>query len=155
MRASKQRQPKQVTIVDKEVGERIAAMRKLRGTSQSALGAAVGVTFQQIQKYEKGVNRASAGRLQQIATVLGVPLSSFFNEVVEVGPLEGEVFSALKEPGAAALLRAYTSIRTPEGRREALRLVRELAGAERPARSRAPSGGKGASRPKGAGRRAA
>jgi len=63
MARSKQKQTKQVSLAEKQVGERIAAFRKLRGISQGALGQAVGVTFQQIQKYENGMNRASAGRL--------------------------------------------------------------------------------------------
>src|SRR3954470_23935876 len=131
MARSKQKQPKQVTAAEKQIGERIAAFRKMRGISQGALGEAVGVTFQQVQKYEKGTNRASAGRLQQMAGVLGVPLISFFDDVAgEDGPVPGEILSGLKQPGAADLLRVYTSIRSPELRRSLLQIARELAGTE-------------------------
>src|SRR5215217_1184919 len=131
MARSKQKQPKQVTAAEKQIGERIAAFRKMRGISQGALGEAVGVTFQQVQKYEKGTNRASAGRLQQIAGVLGVPLTSFFDDVAgEDGPVPGEILSGLKQHGAADLLRIYTSIRSPELRRSLVQIARELAGTE-------------------------
>src|SRR5215217_3344855 len=131
MARSKQQQPKQVTAAEKQIGERIAAFRKMRAISQGALGEAVGVTFQQIQKYEKGTNRASAGRLQQMAGVLGVPLSAFFDEVAgENGPVPKEVFSELRVPGAVDLLGAYASLSSPVVRRSALQLVQELASAE-------------------------
>jgi transcriptional regulator with XRE-family HTH domain len=128
---SKHKQPKQVTAAEKQIGERIAAFRKMRGISQSALGEAVGVTFQQVQKYEKGTNRASAGRLQQIAGVLGVPLTSFFDDVAgEDGPVPSEILSELKQPGAADLLRIYASIRSSDLRRSLVQIARELAGTE-------------------------
>jgi transcriptional regulator with XRE-family HTH domain len=131
MARSKQQQPKQVTAAEKQIGERIAAFRKMRAISQGALGEAVGVTFQQIQKYEKGTNRASAGRLQQIAGVLGVPLTSFFDDVAgEDGPVPSEILSELKEPGAADLLRVYATIRSSDLRRSLLQIARELAGIE-------------------------
>jgi transcriptional regulator with XRE-family HTH domain len=129
--ASKKVQPKQVTAAEKQIGERIAAFRKMKGLSQGALGEAVGVTFQQVQKYEKGVNRASAGRLQQMAGVLGVLLTSFFDEVPgEEGPVEREVLVGLREPGAANLLRVYALIRSAELRRSVLQIAQELANAE-------------------------
>src|SRR4051812_18022545 len=113
MARSKQKQPKQVTAGEKQGGGRHAAFREARGISQGALGEAIGVTFQQVQKYEKGMNRASAGRLQQIAGILGVALSSFFDDLAgEDGPVSSEIISVLKKPGAADLLRAYASIRS-------------------------------------------
>ena len=75
-----QMMPKQTTDVDRLVGIRITALRKARGLSQTALGNAVGVTFQQVQKYEKGQNRVGAGRLREIARLLEVPVSAFFEE---------------------------------------------------------------------------
>ena len=117
-RGRERTEPKQVTAVEKQIGARIGAFRKMKGMSQGALGEAVGVTFQQIQKYENGTNRASAGRLQQIAGALGVPLSAFFDSVSgEDGPVPSEVLAELREPGAAELLRAYASIGSPELRR--------------------------------------
>ena len=131
MARSKQRNPKRVTAAEKQIGERIALLRKIKGLSQGALGEAVGVTFQQIQKYEHGLNRASAGRLQQIATVLGVPLSSFFEEPASDGAVPVEVVKDIKVTGAVELLRAYAAIRSSERRLEALKLVRELTRADR------------------------
>jgi transcriptional regulator with XRE-family HTH domain len=134
MARSKQRNPKRVTAAEKQIGERIALLRKIKGLSQGALGEAVGVTFQQNQKYEHGLNRASAGRLQQIATVLGVPLSSFFEEPASDGAVPVEVvkdIKVIKVTGAVELLRAYAAIRSSERRLEALKLVRELTRADR------------------------
>ena len=65
-------------IVDKHVGNRVRMRRMMLGISQEALGEALGVTFQQVQKYEKGKNRVSASRLQHISQVLQVPVPFFF-----------------------------------------------------------------------------
>lgn len=65
--------------VDAHVGQRLRLLRKERGLSQTALAARVGVTFQQIQKYETGKNRLSASRLYRLASVLGVDVSAFFD----------------------------------------------------------------------------
>ncbi|MFH6784322.1 MULTISPECIES: helix-turn-helix domain-containing protein [Methylobacterium] len=64
--------------VDRHVGHRVRVRRLLVGVSQEKLGDALGVTFQQIQKYEKGANRISASRLRQIADMLGVPVNFFY-----------------------------------------------------------------------------
>src|SRR4051795_8296778 len=64
---------------DAEIGKRIRARRLERGLSQTELGQRLGVTFQQIQKYEKGANRVGAGRLQRIAEVLDVPITFFYD----------------------------------------------------------------------------
>jgi transcriptional regulator with XRE-family HTH domain len=64
--------------VDRYVGHRVRVRRLLVGVSQERLGDALGVTFQQVQKYEKGANRISASRLQQISEMLGVPVSFFY-----------------------------------------------------------------------------
>src|SRR5712691_6511342 len=65
---------------DMEVGRRIRAQRLVRGLSQTDLGRSLGITFQQVQKYEKGANRVGAGRLTRIAEVLGMPVAFFFGE---------------------------------------------------------------------------
>ncbi|MCJ2058965.1 helix-turn-helix domain-containing protein, partial [Methylobacterium sp. J-048] len=70
--------PKQATEADREIGSRIAAVRAAQGLSQTALGHAIGVSFQQVQKYEKGRNRIGASRLQRIADQLKVPVETFF-----------------------------------------------------------------------------
>lgn len=64
--------------IDVAVGTKIKVRRRLQGIGQEELGAAIGVTFQQVQKYEKGTNRVSASRLHQIADVLGMSVSEFF-----------------------------------------------------------------------------
>lgn len=66
--------------IDKHVGSRVRMRRVLIGMSQEKLGDALGITFQQIQKYEKGTNRIGASRMQQISTVMGVPVSYFFED---------------------------------------------------------------------------
>src|SRR6187200_3442617 len=66
--------------IDIHVGSRIRLRRTMIGMSQEKLGEALGITFQQIQKYEKGTNRIGASRMQQIATVMGVPVSYFFDD---------------------------------------------------------------------------
>src|ERR1041385_4815801 len=67
--------------VDVHVGQRVRMRRVLLGMSQEKLGAALGLTFQQIQKYERGANRIGSGRLYQLAKVLDVPLSYFYDEL--------------------------------------------------------------------------
>jgi len=71
------------TIADRFVAERIRALRLQLGMSQTTLGEKLGVTFQQIQKYEKGVNRVGAGRLLDIARIFHVPIQAFFPEIEE------------------------------------------------------------------------
>lgn len=71
---------KQIQIVDGEVGARVRFRRKLIGMSQSTLGDHIGVTFQQVQKYENGSNRIGASRLHMIATVLNVPVHTLFED---------------------------------------------------------------------------
>jgi transcriptional regulator with XRE-family HTH domain len=66
------------TAVDAHVGQKIRARRTLLGLNQTELADAAGISFQQIQKYEKGTNRVGAGRLQQFSEALGVPASYFF-----------------------------------------------------------------------------
>lgn len=119
--------PKQTTDVDRLVGLRITALRKARGLSQTALGSAVGVTFQQVQKYEKGQNRVGAGRLREIARLLEVPVSAFFEENEDGAGGQSEVFGFLSTQGAIELLRAYAQITDDQLRREVLAIVRSAA----------------------------
>jgi transcriptional regulator with XRE-family HTH domain len=83
------------TPVDVHIGQKIRTRGNLLGLSQTELADAAGITFQQIQKYEKGVNRVGAGRLQQFSDALGVPLSYFF----EGGPVVGKKQPAPQEGG--------------------------------------------------------
>jgi transcriptional regulator with XRE-family HTH domain len=122
--------PKQTTDVDRLVGLRITALRKARGLSQTALGTAVGVTFQQVQKYEKGQNRVGAGRLREIARLLEVPVAAFFEDEDTPGSLDGttpDVFGFLSAQGAIEILRAYASIDDDDLRRDLLAIVRTAA----------------------------
>src|SRR3978361_2166567 len=99
--------------VDVAVGARIRLLRKVRGLSQQALADAAGVTFQQIQKYERGANRVSASMLSRIANPLETPVSEMFGDGPGPSGMIDEVASLLSEPGALELLRAYS--RLPKG----------------------------------------
>ena len=118
--------PKDTTVIDHVVGTRIAALRKTRGLSQTALGEAVGVTFQQIQKYEMGANRVGAGRLQVIAKFLDVPVSMLFSDDEETDEQVG-AFEVLAVPGATVLLKAFLEIEDLQLRSDVLALVRTAA----------------------------
>ena len=73
--------------IDKHVGSRVRMRRMMLEMSQSTLGTALGITFQQVQKYEKGTNRISAGRLQRVCHTLQVPVSFFFEDAPHVPAL--------------------------------------------------------------------
>lgn len=119
--------------VDVEVGHRIRIQRLAKGLSQTALANQLGVTFQQVQKYEKGVNRVGAGRLTKIAEVLGVPVGTFFNgsqEIAEIDTDGHDDVSPLKlltAPGAFRLLRAYATIEDGGLRQSIVGLVEQVA----------------------------
>jgi len=102
--------PKRIEPVDVLVGQRVRAYRLARQMSQSALADKVGVTFQQIQKYEKGTNRIGSSRLDRIATVLGVGITALFAERdgdrSGYDPLDG----LLAQPHSARLLKAFGDI---------------------------------------------
>lgn len=120
---------------DIHVGSRLRMRRMLLGMSQEKLGLAVGLTFQQVQKYERGTNRIGASRLFDLGKALNVPVGYFFEEMVPSG---GAGFSGLAEDQAGfegssmvkreglELLRAYNSIRDPEVRRQVLHLVKSI-----------------------------
>jgi transcriptional regulator with XRE-family HTH domain len=97
--------------VDKYVGSRVRMRRIMLGMSQEKLGEALGLTFQQVQKYEKGTNRVGASRLQQISEILQVPVSFLFDGGPS-GMVNGESFGEGASP-------AYVSdfLATSEGRR--------------------------------------
>jgi transcriptional regulator with XRE-family HTH domain len=115
---------------DAEIGLRVRTLRLQRGLSQTELGSLISVTFQQVQKYEKGANRISAGRLQHIAEVLGVPVSFFFAAADAPKPPPGDEveFAFLQTEGALRLARAYARIRHPALRLKLLRLTEAIAG---------------------------
>src|ERR1700742_157630 len=89
--------------VDIAVGARLRLLRKMRGMSQQALAEAAGVTFQQIQKYERGSNRVSASMLSRIAKALQTPVAEMFGESPQRGGPIADVAGLLNEPGAVEL----------------------------------------------------
>ena len=100
---------KEPNPVDRHVGSRVRMRRVLIGMSQEKLGEALGLTFQQVQKYEKGTNRIGASRLHQLGNVLGVPIAFFY----EGAPDEIDAATGLREPGAPAYVADFMS--TTEG----------------------------------------
>lgn len=96
--------------VDIAVGARIRLARKMRGRSQQALAEAIGVTFQQVQKYESGANRVSASMLARISAALGLPVAELFGPVAAPSRISDDIATMLGEPGALTLLRGYCQL---------------------------------------------
>lgn len=117
--------------IDRHVGNRVRMQRILMNMSQEKLGDALGITFQQVQKYEKGVNRISASRLQQISQTLQVPPSFFFQDAsgksgVENAPSPDNgvmVAEFLSTVEGIQLNRAFARIADPKVRRRIIDLV--------------------------------
>src|SRR5215470_9183707 len=102
--------------LDVEIAKRLRALRLQRRISQTELSQALGVSFQQVQKYERGSNRISAGRLCRIAQVLDVPVAFFFADVARRSSQPGHGppnFDFLQTAGAMRLMQAYARIRSP------------------------------------------
>jgi transcriptional regulator with XRE-family HTH domain len=110
---------------DHEVGKRIRTRRLEQRLSQTELASKIGVTFQQVQKYEKGVNRVGAGRLERIASALSVPVGFFF----DANKIEGDasVFSHLQSSGSVRIMKAFTRIKSRKARQLLVELAEELA----------------------------
>src|SRR3954467_283133 len=125
---------KQANAVDAHVGGRVRARRVLLGLSQEKLGALLGITFQQIQKYERGANRISAGRLFEIARILGVSLPYFYEGLTQETARRSYGFAEDAAPAptdfasaeAAQLVAAYSRISDLKLRRQILELVKSL-----------------------------
>lgn len=104
-------------------------MRLERGLSQSRLAVGIGLSFQQLQKYESGANRVSAGRLQKIADLLGVPVTVFYGASARPArkdELRDEAFAYLQARGAVRLVRAYSGISSRATKNALLLLVEAL-----------------------------
>jgi len=117
--------------MDALVGARLRSRRKQLRISQERLGKEIGVSFQQVQKYENGTNRIGAGRLAEISKVLDVPVAYFFTGNSGTTSADGDradTRAALSEPGAAELLQAYAQIGSLALRNAVVRLARDLAG---------------------------
>jgi transcriptional regulator with XRE-family HTH domain len=123
---------KKTTPTDEYVGTAVRFRRKELGLRQADLATAIGVTFQQVQKYENGTSRVLAGRLFAISQALQVPVSYFLQPVNGGGTTKVERGAAelLKLPGASALLWHYAKIEAPAHRRSVLDFARSLAGQE-------------------------
>jgi transcriptional regulator with XRE-family HTH domain len=124
--------------IDVHVGSRIRFRRNMLGMSQEKLGESLGITFQQIQKYEKGTNRVGASRLQAIASILDVPVSFFFDDapggqsgtgagLAEESPTSF-VVDFLNSAEGIQLNRAFARISNPVVRRKMIDLVKAIAG---------------------------
>ena len=123
--------------VDAHVGRRLRQRRVALGISQEQLGGELGLTFQQIQKYEKGQNRVSAGRLYKVAMILSVPVEFFFEGLANAnGPLgqrngmpaQAEINAFLASPEGMALTAGFMKISDPATRRRIVDLVNTIAG---------------------------
>src|ERR1700743_3183206 len=127
---------KQANPIDAQVGNRVRIRRMLIGMSQERLGDMLGLTFQQVQKYEKGVNRIGAGRLFEIARILGVPIDFFYDGVGF--PAEGlaettpPVMEFVSSGEGLQLSLAFMKIKDPKVRKRVLDLVKSLAEEEEP-----------------------
>jgi len=122
---------KRATSIDLEVGRRIRPARLQAGMSQTDLADQIGVTFQQVQKYEKGANRLGAGRLSQVAQVLNHRVSDFFDETGEQKGAAVSVSPAglLSGPYVLRLVQAFTAFPSVETRRTVVHLVETMADA--------------------------
>jgi transcriptional regulator with XRE-family HTH domain len=126
---------KHANPVDAQVGSRVRLRRMLIGMSQERLGELLGLTFQQVQKYEKGVNRIGAGRLFDVARILGVPIDYFYESVA--GQLSGRGFSEnessppvmefVSSGEGLQLSLAFMRIKDSKVRKRVLDLVKSLA----------------------------
>lgn len=123
------------TDIDVYVGNRMRRRREALGISQGRLGRHLGLTFSQIQKYEKGTNRIGAGRLYQIATFLGVPPSHFFEGLEGAeGQARAEGGPGITRDDMQVLADAFNGIVDAETRASVLALVRQLASDSAPRR---------------------
>jgi len=122
--------------IDIHVGSRVRLRRNMLGMSQEKLGESLGITFQQIQKYEKGTNRVGASRLQAIASILGVPVSFFFEDAPGGNSGQGPGFAEdssanyvvdfLNTSEGLQLNRAFVKISDSKVRRKVVELVKAL-----------------------------
>ncbi len=124
--------------VDQHVGSRVKLRRMILGMSQDALGKSLGLTFQQIQKYEKGVNRIGASRLFELSELLEVPIQFFYDDYGSGASAQGfaegdtaETFMELvNSPEGVQLCRHFAEIKDPKVRKRVLELVKSISEAE-------------------------
>jgi DNA-binding transcriptional regulator YiaG len=121
---------------DVEIGQKIRALRLQRGLSQSGLADGIGLTFQQVQKYEKGTNRVSAGRLQKIADMLNIPVMFFYAGMGVQAKHQrrdapGAGLAFLQTKGAVRLVKAYSEIPSRTTKYALVMLAEALRGKEK------------------------
>ncbi|NBJ13568.1 helix-turn-helix domain-containing protein [Microvirga arsenatis] len=126
--------------IDREIGSRVRMRRVSIGMSQEKLGDMLGLTFQQVQKYEKGMNRISVARLVEIAKILGVDIHFFFNGIKSGAGFAEEgappyVADVMSTPEGLQLVRNFTSIKSSKVRKSIVQLVASLAAQEEAERS--------------------
>lgn len=123
--------PKKPNPIDMQVGARIRLRRNLLGMSQETLAAYLGITFQQVQKYEKGTNRVGASRLQAIGEALKVAPSYFFDQAESAAEANGgepdEVMSFIASAEGIALNRAFARIQDANTRQKIVALIKAVA----------------------------
>ncbi len=127
--------------IDKHVGSRVRMRRMMLGMSQEKLGDALDLTFQQVQKYEKGTNRIGASRLQQISHILQVPVSFFFEGApllpgqsasgMSEAPSPAYVSDFLATSDGLSLTKSFMRIKNPKLRRRIVELVEQMVGEEK------------------------
>jgi transcriptional regulator with XRE-family HTH domain len=115
--------------INKEVGKRLKFLRTIRGLSQEELGEVIGVTFQQIQKYEKGLNSIKASKLYAIAQHLNVPVEQFFAAMDEAMSAQDNTYGDMHDTPSEAikLMRHYQQIQDPILKNKLLSLIRAMA----------------------------
>lgn len=133
--------------VDVHVGKRLRLQRTILGMSQESIGTAIGVTFQQVQKYERGVNRMGSSRLYEFSRILGVPVSFFFEDFETEQGNPGGAMPGMAESSmpdfeheeqmtsreTMEMMRAYYRISSPKVRKGVFELIKTLADSDEPA----------------------
>ncbi len=119
----------QAITVDTYVGQRIRDKRNERGMSQTEVANAIGVTFQQVQKYERGTNRVGASRLFDLSRILSVPIQYFFaglnNQSTPIEKEDDNVIHLMK-PDTVELVEAYYKVENLQVRRQILSTIRSI-----------------------------
>ena len=121
---------KRAQKIDKVIGRNIRIHRLGKKMSQTELGDQLGVSFQQVQKYENGTNRVGSGRLYQIAAILGMHVSTFFNggeNAERERSSESGLLDLLAEPQSVRLIRAFSKITDTTVRRSLVQLAEKFA----------------------------
>jgi len=122
------------TSADREIGRRLKIRRLDLGISQATVADALGLTFQQVQKYEKGTNRISAARLQRIAEILDVSIAYFYDEKIGESKKRQAAFALLETAYSLRLIRAFTRIKDRRTQLSTVELIEGIADAnDRPA----------------------